>query len=196
MPKRLICVLLLCIGTFAHANAALLRPKPNDGYEIKEGKIYFRRGNAGLIVQAATPELIEKYYMERGAPAGNPLLNISRGMQNPVFFLVTLINRTNGSLTFTPRYVIAKIKTDAYFPLDYLTMMDVLEDQPPAMKSLLEKSIYHSPELLQPGKIVTKFLIFPELPKEFDDIRLSFDYLYFESTEIKSDFLFTTRASD
>jgi hypothetical protein len=109
---------------------------------------------------------------------------------------VTLLNRTNGSVTFTPRYVIARIKTEAYFPLDYLSMMEVVEQEDLTGRKLLEKSIYHSPELLHPGAVVSKFLIFPELPKKFDDIRLSFDYLYFENSEVKSDFIFTTKVSD
>ena len=196
MPKRLILSLLLLLSVLAQVEAAGLRPKPHEGYEIKEGKIYFRRGNAGIMLEVASPQMIEKYFKDRGADVGNPFAQMSSGMQNPAFFLVTLLNRTNGSLTFTPRYVIAKIKTEAYFPLDYLTMMEVVEQEQTERRKLLEKAIYHSPELLHPGTIVSKFLIFPELPKKFDDLRLSFDYLYFENSEVKSDFFFTTKVSD
>jgi len=55
---------------------------------------------------------------------------------------------------------------------------------------LLEKSIFHSSEVVQPGKVITKFLIYPQLPKKVEELRLSFDYLYFENAEIKSDFYF------
>jgi hypothetical protein len=196
MPKRLILSLLVVLCALAHAEAAGLRPKPHEGYEIKDGKIYFRRGNAGIILEVATTQMIEKYFKDRGGDVGNPFAQLTTGMQNPAFFLVTLLNRTNGSLTFTPRYVIAKIKTEAYFPLDYLTMMEVVEQEQTDRRKLLEKAIYHSPELLHPGAIVSKFLIFPGLPKKFDDLRLSFDYLYFENSEVKSDFFFTTKVSD
>ncbi len=196
MPKRLACALLMCISVFASANPAGLRPKPHDGYEVTDGKIYYRRGNAGIVLEVASPEMIEKYYHDRGVEVGNPFARLQSGMHNPAFFLVTLLNRTNGSLTFTPRYVIAKIKTEAYFPLDYLSMMEVMEDEQTGTRKILEESIYHSPELLHPGAVVSKFLIFPELPRKFDDLRLSFDYLYFESMEIKSDFFFTTKTRD
>lgn len=188
--------MLVCLSVFATANPMGLRPKPHDGYEVKDGKIYFRKGNAGIVLEVASAEMIGNYYRERGLEMGNPFARLGTGMQNPAFFLVTLLNRTNGSLTFTPRYVIAKIKTEAYFPLDYLSMMEVMEDEQTGIRKILEKSIYHSPELLHPGTVVSKFLIFPELPKKFDDLRLSFDYLYFETTEIKSDFFFTTKARD
>ena len=194
MPKRLILVASLLLSF--SLEAAELRPKPKEGYEVKDERILFRKGNAGMIVEVATPQKIEQYFRERGAQIPDPFATIASTMQNPVFFIVTLLNRTNGSLTFTPRYVIAKIKTDAYFPLDYLTMMEVMEDQEPGRRKLLEKSIYHSPELLDPGKVISKFLIFPQLPGKFEEIRLSFDYLYFENTEIKSDFVFTTKASE
>lgn len=196
MPKRLIFALMISLWAFQAADPAGLRPKPHDGYEVKDDKIYFRRGNAGIIVEVASTQTVEKYFQDRGAPVVNPFTRIVSGMQNPAFFLVTLLNRTNGSVTFTPRYVIARIKTEAYFPLDYLSMMEVVEQEDLTGRKLLEKSIYHSPELLHPGAVVSKFLIFPELPKKFDDLRLSFDYLYFENSEVKSDFIFTTKVSD
>jgi hypothetical protein len=196
MQKQLIFSLLLVLLALVETGASTLRPKPHESYEVKNGKIYFRKGNAGIMLEVASSQMIEKYFKDRGADVGNPFTKISSGMQNPAFFLVTLINRTNGSLTFTPRYVIAKIKTEAYFPLDYLTMMEVVEQEDTARRKLLEKAIYHSPELLHPGAVVSKFLIFPELPKKYDDIRLAFDYLYFENSEVKSEFIFTTKVSD
>ena len=187
-------MLLLAIGNYAYA--ASLHPKPHESYEVKDGKILFRKGNAGIILEVATPAMIEKYYSDRGVTLENPFNRIIEGMVNPTVFLVTLLNRTNGSLTFTPRYVIAKIKTDAYFPLDYLSMMEVMEAEAQDSRKILEKSIFHSPELLHPGKVVSKFLIFPELPKKYDDLKLQFDYLYFENSEIKTEFLFTTKEID
>ena len=170
-----------------------LHPKPHDGYEIKDDKIYFRHGEAGLIIELATPEKIEKYYKERGSEIGNPFLKLGSDFQDATIFLVTLLNRTNGNLTFTPRYVLAKIKSEAYFPLDYMVLLDILDVQQRPMRKILEKSIFHSPELLQPGNVVSKFLIFPQMPKKFDDLRLEFDYLYFENFEVKSTFFFTTK---
>jgi hypothetical protein len=195
MSKRLILPLLVLFFALAtlDANPLVLHPKAHEGYEIKDGKIYFRRGNAGIILEVANSGIIEKYYSERGAQIENPFLNLGGDVQTSAIFLVTLLNRTNGSLSFTPRYVIGRIKTEAYFPLDSLTMMEVFEDIEPRKRKIMENSIFHMPELLHPGMIVSKFLVFPALPKKFEEIRLQFDYLYFENTEIKSDFFFTTK---
>ena len=191
----IVCLLLL-LAMGDYSQAAALHPKPHESYEIKDGRIQFRRGNAGIMLEVATSAMIEKYFSDRGVTITNPFNRIIEGMTNPTVFLVTLFNRTNGSLTFTPRYVIAKIKTDAYFPLDYLSMMEVVEAEAQDSRKILEKSIYHSPELIHPGKVVSKFLIFPELPKKYDDLKLQFDYLYFENAEIKTEFLFTTKEID
>jgi hypothetical protein len=198
MPKRLILSLFVLLFAFAslEANPLVLHPKPHEGYEIKNGKIYFRKGNAGIILEVANSETIKKYYNDRGAQIENPFTNSGDDLQNGAIFLVTLLNRTNGSLTFTPRYVVGRIKTEAFFPLDSFTIMEVFEDVEPRKRKILENSIFHQPELLHPGMIVTKFLVFPALPKKFDDLRLQFDYLYFENAEIKSDFFFTTKKSE
>ena len=198
MPKRLILTLFVLLFTLASIEASplALYPKPHEGYEIKDGKIYFRKGNAGIILEVANSVSIEKYYHDRGTQMENPFLNLGEDVQRGAIFLVTLLNRTNGSLTFTPRYVIARINKEAFFPLDSLTMMEVFEDVESRKRKILESSIFHEPELLHPGTIVTKFLVFPALPKKFDDIRLQFDYLYFENMEIKSDFFFTTKKSE
>ncbi|MCI0415861.1 hypothetical protein L0222_24055 [bacterium] len=195
MSKRLMLPLLILFLSFTSLNAEPLplRPKPHEGYEVKDGKIYFRRGNAGIILEVANSQIIEKYYSDRGAQIENPFARLGGDVQNGAIFLVTLLNRTNGSLTFTPRYVVGRIKTEAFFPLDSLTMMEVFEDMDARKRKILEKSIFHTPELLQPGMVVSKFLVFPALPKKFEDIRLQFDYLYFENAEIKSDFFFTTK---
>lgn len=195
MQKRLIlaCAIFVCAPFAYSADVPLaLHPKAHEGYEIKDDKIYFRHGNAGIILEVATPEKIERYYKERGSDIGNPFMKLGGDFQGATIFLVTLLNRTNGSLTFTPRYVLAKIKTEAYFPLDYTVLLEFLEEQRPLNK-ILSKSIFHSPELVQPGNIVSKFLIFPLLPKKFDQLRLEFDYLYFENFEVKSVFYFTTK---
>jgi len=187
--------LLVLFFAFASldANPMVLHPKPHEGYETKDGKIYFRRGNAGIILEVANSKIIEKYYSERGAQIENPFSHLGGDVQAGAIFLVTLLNRTNGSLTFTPRYVIGRIKSEAYFPLDSLTMMEVFEDVEIRRRKILENSIFHAPELLHPGMVVSKFLVFPALPKKFEDMRLQFDYLYFENTEVKSDFFFTTK---
>jgi hypothetical protein len=120
-----------------------LHPKSHEGYEVKDDKIYFRHGDAGLILEVATPEKIAKYYKERGSEVTNPFEKLGGNLENATIFLVTLLNRTNGNLTFTPRYVLAKIKSEAYFPLDYMVMLDILETQQRPMKKLLENSIFH-----------------------------------------------------
>jgi hypothetical protein len=198
MQKRLGFILALFLFSIARSSFGSdsplpLHPKPHDGYEIKDGKIYFRHGEAGLILEVATPDKIQKYYKERGSEIANPFEKLGGEIENATIFLVTLLNRTNGSLTFTPRYVLAKIKSEGYFALDYTVMLDILETQQPPMKKLLENSIFHSPEIVQPGTVVTKFLVFPQMPKKIDDLRLEFDYLYFENFEVKSTFFFTTK---
>jgi hypothetical protein len=195
--KFMIAALLLIISaqiTFAQSSASLLlHPKPHEGYEIKDGKIYFRQGQAGLILELATPEKIAAYYHERGSEVGNPFVKLGGELGNATIFLLTLLNRTHSNLTFTPRYVLAKIKSDAYFALDYTVLLDIMDSPDNSLGKLLEKSIYHSPELLDPGKVITKFLVFPQLPKKFDELKMEFDYMYFGNFEVKSTFYFTTK---
>jgi len=38
--------------------------------------------------------------------------------------------------------------------------------------------------------IITKFLVFPSLPKKFDELMLEFDYLFFGDREIRARFYF------
>jgi len=197
MPQVLIAFLVFLLGASmvsAQSPASVqLHPKPHEGYEIKGDKLYFRHGQAGLIMELATPEKIAQYYHERGSEVGNPFAKLGGELGNATIFLLTLVNRTNSNLTFTPRYVLAKIKSDAYFALDYTVLLDIIDSPDKSLGKLLEKSIYHSPELLDPGKIVTKFLVFPELPKKFDELKVEFDYMYFGNFEIKTNFYFTTK---
>jgi hypothetical protein len=194
--QKILIVTTLCMLCFSIASAgpvSQLHPKPHDGYDVKGDKIYFRHGNAGLILEVATPDKIAEYYRERGSEVGNPFVKLGGELQNSTIFLLTLLNRTKSNLTFTPRYVLAKIKSDAYFALDYTVLLDIIDSPDGSLGKILEKSVYHSPELLQPGKIVTKFLVFPELPKKFDDLKMEFDYMYFGNFEMKSTFYFTTK---
>jgi hypothetical protein len=198
MQKRLaiLLALSLLVVSFSVQAEELVRglhPKPHEGYEVKGDKIFFRHGEAGLVIEVATTEKITKYYKDRGSEIGDPFQKMGGDVENATVFLVTLVNRTNGNLTFTPRYVLAKVKSDAYFALDYTVLLDVLESQQPPVAKILEKSIFHSPELLQPGNVVSKFLVFPQLPKKFDEVKLEFDYLYFENFEVKSNFYFTKK---
>ena len=137
MPKNLILAILICFcGSLVYAAEAPqleLHPKAHEGYDIKDDRIYFRHGDAGLILEAATPAKIEQYFRDRGSNMGNPFVKFGGDLQNATIFQLTLLNRTNGSLTFTPRYVLVKIKTEAYFPLDYTVLLDKFmgEDKTP-----------------------------------------------------------------
>jgi len=129
-------VLVAMIALTGVAGAFQLTPKPRDIYEVKEGKIYYRHGNAGIIVDPATPEEVVNYYRERGSDIGNPFAKLGGDLKTATVFIVTLINRTNGSLTFNPRYVIAKVKTEAYFSLDIMVLMELFEGQDQKVKKL------------------------------------------------------------
>lgn len=195
MSKRLIAVLLLLVlpPVLEAEVTILLEPKSHEGYEIRDGKIYFRKGSAGMILEPVGNEAIARYYSERGSQLGNPFSNLGGDMQQSTIFLLTLLNRTNGNLTFTPRYVTMKIRTEAYFPMDFTVLLQYTEGLDSYTQQVLQKSVFHQPELVQPGKVVSKFLIFPALPKKFDDVTLEFDYLYFESSELKPHFFFTRK---
>ncbi|MGH9857897.1 MAG: hypothetical protein ACRD4B_08645, partial [Acidobacteriota bacterium] len=81
MQKQLIYSLLLILfAVIETGTAATLRPKPHEGYEIKDEKIYFRKGNAGIMLEVASPQMIEKYFKDRGADIGNPFRRMSSGM--------------------------------------------------------------------------------------------------------------------
>src|SRR5262245_49522806 len=90
-------------------------PKPHEGYEVKDGKIYYRQGKAGSIVEPANNDVISKYFRDRGSSVDNPFVGSDEEFSNSTFFLISLINHSKGVLTFTPGYVTLKIKTDASF---------------------------------------------------------------------------------
>jgi hypothetical protein len=164
---------------------------PHEGYEIKDGQIYYRSGKAGLILEPATVDVIEKYFTDRGSSVTNPFIGTDPELENGTYFLLSLINRSKGSLTFTPRYVALKIKTEASFPIDFTVLLGILQNMDPYNKKLIENSIYHSPEIIQPDQTFTKFLVFPPLPQKDAKLKLEFDYMFFESKEMKNYFYFT-----
>lgn len=195
MSKNLIlCFLLFVLSSPCMAELdADWQPKPHDSYEVQDGKILFRKGNAGLIVEVATTDAIAKYYADRGATVPDPLSIVYRGMNRTVVFLMTLINRTNGNLTFTPRYAIVRIKSEAYFSLDYSILMDWMEGMDQGRRFILEESIFHMPEIVSSGNVVSKFLIFPSLDQKHKELRLEMDYLFFEKQETPVRFYFVRK---
>ncbi len=168
-----------------------LVPKLHEGYEVKEGKIFYRAGKAGLIIEPAGEAVISKYFTERGSSIANPFLEGDDELKNSTFFLLSLINHSKGSLTFTPHYIALKIKTDASFPLDFTLLLGITQSMDGYTSKLLERSVFHSPETIDPGQSSTKFLIFPPLPKKEAELKMEFDYSFFESKELKMYFYFT-----
>ncbi|HKZ40660.1 MAG TPA: hypothetical protein VJ044_06835 [Candidatus Hodarchaeales archaeon] len=167
-----------------------LYPKESEEYEVQNNKIYFRKGNEGLILEQATEEAISKYYSDRGANIGNPFLSLKEISKDHTIFLLTLINRGRSSVTFTPRYVTLQIKHDNFYPMDFAILLEALEGLDRTKASILQKSIFHSSEALHPNEVITKFLVFPSLPKKFDELMLEFDYLFFGDREIRARFYF------
>jgi hypothetical protein len=192
MSKTVITIfIVLCSALCFGDSPKTLTPKPHESYEIKDGKIFYRHGNAGLVLEAADSETIARYYSERGAPnLGNPFSSANIDLRDGTFFLISLVNRTNGNLTFTPRYVTLKIKTDASFPLDFTLLLGLLENYNAQLRKVLTNSIFHSPETIPAGTVMSKFLIFPPLKKKFKELKLEFDYLYFEDKEVRLNFYF------
>jgi hypothetical protein len=193
MPKQIISVLLLVLvfsGVLSAQIVNVFNPEPHEGYDIKDGKIYFRRGDAGLILENASGETIAKFYADRGMNIGDPFSSLGGDMQTATIFQLTILNRSNGNVTFTPSYVTLKIKDEAFFPMDFTVLLDFIENQEKPMHDIIEKSVFHSPETIPAGKIVTKFLIFPALPKKFENLRLVFDYIFVEKNEIRMTFYF------
>jgi hypothetical protein len=166
-------------------------PKPHEGYEVKDGKIYYRQGKAGAIIEPADDQVIVRYFQERGSSDANPFVGSDEEFSNSTFFLISLVNHSKGALTFTPGYVTLKIKTDASFPIDFTVLMGIMQGMDAYPAKLLEKSIFHSPEMIQSGDSVSKFLVFPPLPHNDSELKMEFDYLFFESTELKQFFYFT-----
>ena len=146
-----------------------------------------------MIFELAGPETVPRYYADRGAgQIGNPFLR-SPDLATATTFLVTLVNRTNGVQTFTPGYVVLKAGDATSFPLDFSMLYGAMEKYPPELHKILEKSIFHSPESVRPGDVVSKFLFYPPLPRKNVDFRLEIDYLYFEDKEVRTTFYYTIR---
>jgi len=145
MPKYLAILLILiasCSVIFAE-NANLFDPEFHEGYDVKDGKIYFRRGEGGLILENVGKDAIAKYYAERGRDLGNPFNALGGDMQTATIFLLTMLNRTNGNMTFTPGYVTLKIKDEAFFPMDFTVLLDFIENQEEPIHTVIEKSVFH-----------------------------------------------------
>jgi hypothetical protein len=200
MSKRLIAIFIILASSYVSAddrNAVYeVTAQPRDDYEVKDNIIYYRHGNAGMVFELASPEVVARYYADRGArQVGNPFMG-SPDLGHATIFLVTLINRTNGNLTFTPGYVVLKVGDEASFPLDFAMLYSALEAYPPNLHRILEKSIFHSPEAVRPGQIVSKFLFYPPLPRKETDFRLEIDYLYFEDHEVRTRFHYTIRKKE
>jgi hypothetical protein len=183
-------VILLLSYCTASADSFWIHPVQHEGYEvISQEEIHFRSGNAGIIMKAVRGDEAAKYFADRGAGwVGNPFLQ--EEFENPTIFLVTVLNRTNGNATFTPGMVTIRIGTEASFPLEYTTLIGILEVFPKNEQKILERSIFHSPEIIKHGEVMTKFLLFPPLPQKALDFKLDFDFLYFEQKEIKTRFYF------
>ena len=168
-------------------------PKPGKSYEIREEKIYFRQGTVGIVLEVATDELLLKYYGERGARLdAHPFTKLGDAKSYTIF-IVTLINRSQGVFTFTPRYVTLRAKDKSFYPLDFPLLLELFLDIDPAKRRLLELSVFHSSEAIQRDQTSTKLLVFSDLPAKADELILEFDYLYFESKEIRTKFYFTRK---
>lgn len=168
-------------------------PKPHEGYDVKDGKIYYRVGKAGVMIEPANDAVISRYFTERGSSIANPFLEAEDELKDSTYFLVSLINQSKSTLTFTPSYVALKIKTDASFPIDYTLLLGITQGLDSYSTKLLERSIFHSPETIQPGDSVAKFLIYPPLPKKEAELKMEFDYSFFASKELKMFFYFNVQ---
>jgi hypothetical protein len=185
-----ICIILLSSYYNLWADSFWIHPVAHEGYEVVgQEEIQFRTGNAGVMVKAVRGEAAAHYFAERGAEwVGNPFQQ--QEFENPTIFLVTIINRTNGNATFTPGMVTIRIGTEASFPLEYTTLLGILESFDPNERKILEKSIFHSPEIIKRGDVTSKFLLFPPLPGKALEFKLDFDFLYFEQKEVRTRFYF------
>src|SRR5262249_8295308 len=104
MSKKLAAVILVILFLSQSLHGAEkappgpLLPKEHEGYTIKDDKILFRQGNAGLILEVADEAKIKKYYSERGSNLGNPFPTLSPELSNATIFLLTYINHTKGNI--------------------------------------------------------------------------------------------------
>lgn len=193
MPKRLITtIIIVLLSSYVCSEDVLLpfHPRQEKGYEVKDEKVYFRAGNAGMTVEIANEASIEQYFRERGTPLGNPFPGLHPQLQTAMIFQVTIINRTNGSISFTPRYSTLRLGYDAFFPLDFTLMLPMLDDVKPQEKLVLLNSVFHSTETIPQDTARTKFLIFPAVSSKKKEMTLEFDYLYFEDREIRAKFYY------
>lgn len=182
--------LLLPCTAFATDYYYETHPKPHEGYEVKDDKIYYRSGNAGLVLELADANKIAAFYTERHAAVQNPFALMDEEVQHGTIFLLTLINRTHSDLTFTPGYVVLRIKDQGFFAMDFTVLIPYLDPLDSGERRMMEDTVFHSPEIIKPGKAIQKFIIFPGLPGKYGDYKVSFDYLFFGNKEAKIDFFF------
>jgi len=189
-PAAILCLLLIAVSAAAESPWI---PKAAKGYEVKEGRIFFRSGQAGLMLESVDGEAIARYYSDRGARVGNPLLRLGPEVEQGVIFLLTIFNRSEGNVTFTPNYALLRVKDDTAFAMDFTVLVGLMDSVDPALRKILDKSIFHSPEILSKGEVVSKFLIFPSIPPKVKELRLDMDSLFFEGKDVRKTFQFTKR---
>ncbi|HET6267796.1 MAG TPA: hypothetical protein VFG11_08765, partial [Acidobacteriota bacterium] len=153
--------------------------------------ILYREGNAGLILQLSTPQLISEYYSKRGIDLGNPFPALAPELKTATIFLLDLINHTHSALTFTPSYVALKVKDETLYPVDLTTLLPMLDDADTNQHKVIEKTVFHSPVIVYPDQVESRFLIFSKMPSRFDHFKMEFDYMFFKSKEMKCKFYFT-----
>ena len=198
MPKRLTILLIVLLSSYVFAkkddNAVYeILAEPHEGYEVRDNIIYYRQGNAGMIFELADGNTVAKYFADRGAARlGNPFLQ-APDLAASTAFLVTLINKTFGNLTFTPNYVLMKVGDTTSFPMDYSNLLGSMQEFPLDVQKILDKSIFHSPESIRPGETVSKFLLLPALPRKNTNFKLDIDNMYFQNKEVRTSFRYTIR---
>lgn len=187
----LFCLVLLACTSAIAEDVYEIHPKPGKGYEVKDDKIYYRVGNAGLILQLMDTNGIAQFYKDHGAQIGDPLSTMDYETSGSTIFLLTLINHTHGTLTFTPNYAILHIRDQAVFAMDFTILLPMLDNLDAGTRRIVEDSVFHSPDVIQQDQVVSKFLLFPQLPPKFDEFKLAFDYVFFgDRKESKCDFYF------
>ncbi|HSP06850.1 MAG TPA: hypothetical protein VLR94_06705 [Acidobacteriota bacterium] len=196
MPKRLIALLIVLLSSYAFAkkddNAVYeITAEPHEGYEVKDNVIYYRQGSAGVIFELAQDATIRKYYADRGAAwLANPFLQ-SPDLATATVFLVSLVNRTNSVLSFTPGYVVMKMGDMTSFPMDFSLLLTAMQDYRSDVHKILDRSIYSSPVDVHPGEVVSKFLFYPHLPSKNASFRIEVDNLYFQNKEARVTFYYS-----
>lgn len=151
-----------------------------------------RYGNSGLIVEIATEKSIASYYLDRGIQMGNPFRGIVPS-EGPSIFIITILNRGKGTISFTPSYVLMKVKDESFFPMDYGQLWGFISSLDPSIQKVMQQSIYNSPESVRSGEVMTKLLIFPAIPRKMNEFALEFDFLYLENHEFRPTFYFNNK---